>query len=63
MRRIEAVRDRILGMVGTAEPIIPLTGAELAGVSVSRQWRRPLSIVEINRLAPTPEVRLRPGRP
>lgn len=26
-------------------------------------WRKPLSIEEINRMAPTEEVRARPGRP
>ena len=26
-------------------------------------WRKPLSITEINQMAPTPEVRARPGRP
>lgn len=29
----------------------------------SVQWRKPLSIIEINRMAPTIEVRERKGRP
>lgn len=30
---------------------------------VTRQWRKPLAIEEVNRMAQTPEVRARPGRP
>lgn len=62
-RRIEAIRDRVFGMVGTAEPPIEPTGEEAALLTVTRQWRRPLSIEEVNRMAPTPEVRERRGRP
>jgi hypothetical protein len=60
VRRIEAIRDRILGMCGTSEPIIPETEAPLR---VTMQWRKPLSIEEIAQLAPTAEVRERKGRP
>jgi hypothetical protein len=65
MRKIEAVRDRIMAMCGTDEPVIESTDEEFPPGHVRRtlQWRRPLSIVEINRMAPTPEVRARPGRP
>jgi hypothetical protein len=62
MRQIEAVRDRIMCRVGTDEALIPLPADELYLVRVSRQWRRPLSIEEVARLAPTPEVVARPGR-
>jgi hypothetical protein len=38
--------------------------AEVLGQSPrSAHWRKPLSIVEINRMAPTTEVRERRGRP
>lgn len=63
MRRIEAIRDRIMGMCGTDEPLIEPTGEEAAMMRVTLQWRRPLSISEVARMAPTPEVRERPGRP
>ena len=56
--RIEAARDRIMRGVGTSEPFIP----ELAAQATA-QWRKPLSVEEINRMAPTAEVRARPGRP
>jgi hypothetical protein len=36
---------------------------ELALAKVTMQWRKPASIEEVARLAPTPEVRERPGRP
>jgi hypothetical protein len=65
MRRVEAVRDRIMGMCGTTEPLIPV-GAEgfpTGHLPVTVQWRKPLSIEEVNRMAPTPEVRERRGRP
>lgn len=61
--RIERARDRILGAIGTKEPIIPVVGEEAAGLRVTMQWRRPLSIAEVNQLAPTPDVRRREGRP
>jgi hypothetical protein len=65
MRRIEAMRDRIMTMCGTSEPLIPV-GAEgfpPGHQPISLQWRKPLSIEEVNRLAPTQEVRERRGRP
>lgn len=45
--------------VGTSEAFI----AETQNFRVSAHWRKPLSIEEINRMAPTEEVRMRPGRP
>lgn len=66
-RRVETVRDRIFRGVGTTEPLIPVPeiemAAELGFNPVTMQWRKPLSIEEVNRMAPTPEVRERRGRP
>ena len=63
VREVETIRDRILGMCGSPEPVIEPDGEEAAMMKVTRQWRRPLSVVEVTRLAPTPEVRERRGRP
>ncbi len=56
-----------MGMCGTHEPLIAVdyneVAAELGMSPRTMQWRRPLSIVEINRMAPTEEVRERKGRP
>ena len=52
-----------MGMCGTDEPLIAPWGEEAAMMLVTMQWRRPLSIEEVNRMAPTEEVRARPGRP
>jgi hypothetical protein len=49
--------------LGSSERIIPVEGAERAGLKVTMQWRKPLSFSEIAQLAQTPEVRTRPGRP
>jgi hypothetical protein len=57
------IRDRIMGMCGTDEPLIAPYGEEAALMLVTMQWRRPLSIEEIARMAPTAEVRERRGRP
>lgn len=56
------MRDRIMRGVGT-EALIEPDAEELAMMRITRQWRRPLSIPEVNQMAPTPEVRARPGRP
>ena len=61
MREIEAIRDRIMGMCGT-ERLIESGADEQAVMRVTRQWRKPLSIEEVARMAPTPEVRERKGR-
>jgi hypothetical protein len=61
-RRVERERDRILAMCGTSEPVIEPQD-ERAFLTSTRQFRKPLSIEEINRMAPTPEVRARKGRP
>jgi hypothetical protein len=60
MRKVEAVRDRIMAMCGTDEPVIEAIGE---GNVVTMQWRKPLRIDEVARMAPTPEVRERKGRP
>lgn len=63
MQRIEAVRDRIMAMCGTDEPLIEPQGDEAALLIITRQWRKPLRLDEISRLAQTTEVKQRPGRP
>ena len=67
VRKIEAIKQRIMGMCGTAEAVIPVSDLEMAWAlganPVAMQWRKPLSIEEINRMAPTAEVRERRGRP
>ena len=63
-RRMEALRDRIMHGVGTDEEYVMENHAEFLGErAVAVSWRRPLRIDEINRMAPTPEVRERKGRP
>ena len=61
------MRDRIMRDTGTSEPFIAEDVQEMAavlGVSPrAMHWRKPLSIPEINRMAPTSEVRERKGRP
>jgi hypothetical protein len=62
-RRVEATRDRIMRGVGTDERLIEASGEEASTLRVTRQWRKPLRLDEVNRMAPTPEVRERKGRP
>ena len=59
-RRVEAVRDKILNALGTNEKMIQENDPML---TVTMQWRKPLSLEEVNRMAPTLEVRERKGRP
>ncbi len=54
--------ERIMRGVGTDEPMIE-DPEEAAMLRSTRQWRKPLRIDEVNRMAPTPEVRARQGRP
>jgi hypothetical protein len=63
LRQIETIRDRIMGMCGSSEPLIAPEGKEAALLMVTAQWRKPLAVAEINRMAPTSEVRERRGRP
>ena len=58
-RKIEHARDTILRGVGTDEAWIEEPGPNGRVIT----WRKPLSLIEINQMAPTPEVRSRPGRP
>jgi len=66
-RRAEAIRDRIMHGTGTDESFVAGDVTEMAAYlgrsPHSVQWRKPLSIPEINRMAPTDEVRARKGRP
>lgn len=62
-RRMYAYKDSIFHGLGSPEPVIPVEGEERASLRVTMQWRRPLSILEVNQMAQTPEVRDRPGRP
>lgn len=66
-RRVEAIRDRIFRGVGTEEALIPVNDLEMAAElgfnPVTAQWRKPLSIDEMAKMAPTEEVRARQGRP
>ena len=50
-------------MCGTTEPPIAPEGEGLALLRVSMQWRKPLTVEEVARMAPTVEVRARQGRP
>lgn len=53
--------------LGTHEALIAEDVAEMAGVlggsPKAMHWRKPLSIVEINQMVPTEDVRARKGRP
>jgi hypothetical protein len=60
---MEALRDRIMHGCGTDEPwFLDQEFLGLIGGSAAH-WRKPLRIDEVNRMAPTPEVIARPGRP
>jgi hypothetical protein len=62
-RKVEAARDAIFRGIGTNEPLYEENMVNQVGErAVSVNWRKPLRIEEVNRLAPTPEVRQRPGR-
>jgi hypothetical protein len=52
-------------MCGTQEQLIAVgaDGYPSGHQPVTMQWRKPLSIEEVARMAPTPEVRERAGRP
>ena len=56
-QQLDKIRDEILKSLGTRETIIP------DHTTAALTWRKPLRIDEINKMAPTPEVRARPGRP
>jgi hypothetical protein len=49
---------------GTDEPWFQEDMTDVLGErAVSVNYRKPLRLDEVNQMAPTPEVRLRPGRP
>lgn len=52
-----------MSMCGTDEPLIEPQGREAAMLRVTAQWRKPLRLDEVNRLAPTAAVIERKGRP
>lgn len=63
-RKAEAVRDRIMRGVGTDEAwVVEELSAQLGETAVAVHYRRPLRVDEVADMAPTPEVKLRPGRP
>ena len=57
-RNVETVRDTVMLGVGTDEPWIMERGP-----SLTVNWRKPLTLEEVNCMAQTPEVRRREGRP
>jgi phage-related protein len=62
VRKVEMIRDRIMSMCGTTERLIEADDFLANHVRVTMQWRKPLAIEEVARLAPTVEVRERRGR-
>jgi hypothetical protein len=62
-REVEMIRDRIMSMCGTTEPLVIANDFPDNHVRVTMQWRKPLSVDEVARMASTPEVRERRGRP
>ena len=55
--QLDLTGGAIMGRLGTDEKLI----ADHTASALT--WRKPLSIVEINQMAPTADVRARPGRP
>jgi len=63
-RKADALRDKIMRGVGTDEEWVTEEMSEQFGMrACAVHYRRPLRIDEIARMAPTPEVLARPGRP
>lgn len=63
-RKAEGLRDQIMQGSGTVEPwFSEEMTREIGERAVAVHWRKPLRIDEVNQLAPTAEVRERPGRP
>jgi len=64
---MEALRDKIMRGCGTDEPWfmedVNELQAALGASPVAVHWRKPLRIDEVARMAQTPEVRAREGRP
>jgi hypothetical protein len=58
------LRDQVMRGAGTDEPWFQEDMTDVLGErAVSVNYRKPLRLDEVNQMAPTPEVRLRPGRP
>ncbi len=64
-RKMEALRDRVMHGSGTDEPWFydEEFYGEYKNDAIAAHWRKPLSVLEINQLAPTEEVLRREGRP
>ena len=56
-RYVESIQSKLLDQLGTTEETI----IEVGGVAL--HYRKPLTLSEVNRMAQTPEVRRREGRP
>jgi hypothetical protein len=57
------MRDRVMRGLGTDEPyVMEEMTAWLGERAVSVHWRKPLRVDEVAQMAPTLEVRERPGR-
>ena len=62
-RKVEAARDRATFGLGTEEEWFTEELTRVVGpAAIAVHWRKPLRIDEVNLLAPTAEVRERPGR-
>lgn len=58
------MRDRIMRGIGTDEPWIMEEMSDQFGMlAIAVHYRRPLRIDAVSRMADTPDVRARPGRP
>lgn len=63
-RNLESIRDQVMRGAGTTEPwYMEHMADHLGDAAIAVHYRKPLRIDEVNRMAPTPEVRVRPGRP
>jgi hypothetical protein len=63
-QKAEAARDNVTFGLGTDDPwFTEEMSAQFGAAAIAVHWRKPLRIDEVNRLAPTPEVRHRQGRP
>lgn len=62
-RKLEAMRDQIASDIGTSEPwYMEHMADQIGDAAIAVHCRKPLRIDEVNQMAPTEEVRARPGR-
>lgn len=62
-RKLEALRDKIMLGVGTDEEWVTEEMSKMLGDrAVAVHYRRPLRLDEVNRMAPTEDVKARLGR-